>query len=414
MQAKNDCALPDVRIAGDWLLYVDGVRLDIPVPELVRVVEESYASLPVYKKLGGWNDGVALRGVAVTNCALPMALDPYSVKVRLPGGTQMQRRKDFEFSDLWGTFGRVEGGRIGEKQEVLISYRYIPMRLDSVVRTASGKIELRRGVPAAYCPKPPRLGEGERRLLNIYLDAQTDKLTSDNVFIITETEFPAESAAAQQAFIPNTMRKLENGGPIRILAWGDSVTECIYLPEEEHWQNQFVARLRKAYPKAQIELLSNGWGGRTIPAFLNEPEESAYNYRRTVLDVKADLVVTEFVNDAGLPKEEWERSFGRVLEDFRAQGTEWIILTPHYVRPDWMGLATQNGPGIEDDPRPYVAFLRRFAEENGVALADAAKRYGRLWRQGIPYNTLMTNDINHPDKDGLAIFADALMGIFEV
>lgn len=33
-------------------------------------------------------------------------------------------------------------------------------------------------------------------------------------------------------------------------------------------------------------------------------------------------------------------------------GAEWIILSPHYVRPDWMGLTKERE--IDDDPRPYV------------------------------------------------------------
>jgi hypothetical protein len=64
---------------------------------------------------------------------------------------------------------------------------------------------------------------------------------------------------------------------------------------------------------------------------------------------------------------------------------------------------------IDDDPRPYVAGLRQFAKLHHVALADAALRYGRLWRQGIPYSALMLNSINHPDARGMRIFADALM-----
>ncbi|MBQ7651487.1 MAG: SGNH/GDSL hydrolase family protein, partial [Victivallales bacterium] len=367
---------------------------------------------PVYRKGGGWNDGVALRGVAGIGCALKKALDPYSVRLRLPDGTEMRRGKDFDYTDDWGTLGRIEGGRISATQEVLISYRYIPNRLDSVIRSADGKLRLECGVPRSYCPKTPALKPGDTRLLNVFTEAQTDKLTDENIFIITETTFPAEDATAQQAFIPNVMKKLRNGEHVRILAWGDSVTECAYLPPDDRWQIQFLNRIKAAFPKADIELVSNGWGGRTIPAFLKEPEGSKYNYQKTVLDVKADLVVTEFVNDAGLKPEIWDQSFNRVLKDFRAQGTEWIILTPHYVRPDWMGLTSQNGPEIEDDPRPYVAFIRKFTAEKNVALADAAKRYGRLWRQGIPYNTLMTNTINHPDRDGLKIFADALMSIF--
>jgi hypothetical protein len=56
--------------------------------------------------------------------------------------------------------------------------------------------------------------------------------------------------------------------------------------------------------------------------------------------------------------------------------------------------------------------LRVFAAKHNVALADAARRYGRLWRQGIPYSTLMLNSINHPDARGIKIFADALMELF--
>jgi len=76
----------------------------------------------------------------------------------------------------------------------------------------------------------------------------------------------------------------------------------------------------------------------------------------------------------------------------------------------WGDSVTQGYLG--DDPRPYVQMLRRFAREQEVALADAAARYGRLWRQGIPYSTLMVNACNHPDARGMAIFVDSLMALF--
>jgi aspartate carbamoyltransferase catalytic subunit len=43
--------------------------------------------------------------------------------------------------------------------------------------------------------------------------------------------------------------------------------------------------------------------------------------------------------------------YGRIRDDFKAIGAEWIILTPHYVRPDWMGLKAQKN--IDEDPRAY-------------------------------------------------------------
>ena len=49
----------------------------------------------------------------------------------------------------------------------------------------------------------------------------------------------------------------------------------------------------------------------------------------------------------------------------------------------------------------------RFAYAHPVAI-----RYGRLWRQGIPYTTMMVNGINHPNAAGLKIFVDALKALF--
>ena len=61
---------------------------------------------------------------------------------------------------------------------------------------------------------------------------------------------------------------------------------------------------------------------------------------------------------------------------------------------------------VPDAPREPV---RQFARENGVGLADAALRWGHLWREGIPHETLLRNAINHPNTFGISFFADALM-----
>ena len=98
------------------------------------------------------------------------------------------------------------------------------------------------------------------------------------------------------------------------------------------------------------------------------------------------------------------------MPDFRGIGTEWIILTPLYLGPAWLAFAREKQIG--EDPRPYVAGLRQFAANHRVALADASIRWGRLWRQGIPYRTLLLNGINHPDARGMKIFADSLMALF--
>ena len=414
-----------LELADGWRVRVTvhpgqpAVEVDIPRSEETAAVDEKYEALPVFNpNAPGYAKGAQLRGVRAQETTTPGLLDPASVVVRGgagPDAAVLARGVDYQFDDAWGTLGRVEGGAIAAGQTVWISYRFTPMRLDSLVAAAGGKVELRQGEPRAAAPLPAPIKEGERLLGRVWQPGRLDRLDARHLFSILETACPEpakSTPSVAEAKLPRTMAKLRSGEPLRILAWGDSVTESVYLPNRETaaWQHQFVARLQKRFPQARIELRTEGWGGRTTAAYLAEPAGSERNYQEKVLAVKPDLIVSEFVNDAGLPLEQVKTIYARLLADFQAQGAEWLILTPHYVRPDWMGLDRERD--IDEDPRPYVAFLREFAHAQPVALADAARRYGRLWRQGLPHVSLMLNSINHPDERGMAIFADALMEIF--
>ncbi len=417
-------APPEIQVTGDWELTVrrpgkKPVALRVTPPELRTVTAEKHDSLPVFNpRAGGWVRGAQLREVQAQETTTPFLLDPGSLVLRAgpaPDAPALRAAVDYQADPDWGTVGRLAGGSLGEAQPVYASYRYAPLRLDSVVRTARGRLEVRQGESRAAAPQPPALRPGERRLANIWLPGRVARLSTEHVFPITEEAYPeppkpAVSAAEQR--IPRALAKLRAGQPLRILAWGDSVTVGTYLPDpaRERWQEQFVARLKERFPQAKIELITEAWGGRNTGSYLAEPPGAEHNYQEKVLAVKPDLVISEFVNDAGLTPEQVEERYSRFLADFRRIGAEWIILTPHYVRPDWMGLTRERD--VDEDPRPYVAGLRRFAAKHGVALADASLRYGRLWRQGIPYSALMLNSINHPDARGMRLFADALMELF--
>ncbi len=376
---------------------------------------ERHASIPVFNpKAGGWVKGAQLHGVKAQETTSPHLLDKASLLVRTgpePDAPLLVKGVDYEADLDWGTFGRLADGAIKPDQPVFATYRHAQMRLDSVVLTAEGEIVLRQGEPRAAAPIAPLAKAGERLLGTIYLPGLISKLEPDHLFPVLEYTYP-ESAPAPNAVVTRLVQRLESGKPFRILAWGDSVTDGAYLPDKlaERWQEQFVARLRQRFPKAHIELVTQAWGGRNTGSYLAEPPGSPHNYKETVLGAKPDLVISEFVNDARLLPEQVEERYSRLLADFQAIGAEWIILTPHYVRPDWMGLTRERD--IDQDPRPYVAGLRQFAANHPAALADAALRYGRLWRQGIPYNSLMVNAINHPDERGMRIFAEALMALF--
>lgn len=418
-----------VTLSGDWAVQVNvadsendpevSALVAVDLPPQFMVTAERHANLPIYDPAGPqYRRGARLTALFADALTAPDLLDPASVVVRSgPNETDETyvRGRDYEFESRWGGIGRIAGGRIAEGSPVFISYQHSLSRIDSIVLTSAGKLEYRAGKPAAETPQAPHVAATERRLANVWIPGQIARLTKNNLFPILETAYPEPAmtcpSQAEQK-IPRALAKLRSGEPLRILAWGDSVTEGAYLahPEREHWQQQFVARLRQRFPQAKIELVTEAWGGRTTGSYLAVPPGKPHNYQETVLNAKPDLVISEFVNDAGLNPKMVEERYGKLLADFQGIGAEWIILTPHYVRPDWMGLDRQND--IDEDPRPYVRGLREFAARHPVALADASLRYGRLWRQGIPYNTLMTNCINHPGPEGLSIFADALMELF--
>lgn len=384
-----------------------------------RVVGERYDALPLFQpNAAGWQKGVVLRGLATQETSAKGQLDPSSLELRTgPGadGTLLEAGRDYAVDLEWGTIGRLAGGHVGEGQPVFASYRHGESRLDSVILDETGGLSLREGRPHVTAPRPVELQRGEVRLANVYVPGRMSRLTPDQLFPVLERAFPEPartSPTPAERWLPRTVERLRSGQSVRVLAWGDSVTDAGYLPnpDRERWQAQFVQRLRARFPKAKIELITEAWGGRNTGSYLAEPPGSPHNYREKVLGAKPDLVVSEFVNDAGLSPAQVEEVYGRLLADFREIGAEWIVLTPHYVRPDWMGLTRERE--IDEDPRPYVQGLREFAARHGVALGDAAARWGRLWRQGLPYTTLFLNAINHPDARGMKLFADSLMALF--
>lgn len=413
-------------LAGDWEVRVTldalpspGTVLRVNPPPLVAVASEKHDKLPLFNSAaGGWIKGAQLHGVQAQETTTPGLLvgDSFTLRAGPEADSALfQRGQDYEVDLAWGTFGRTPQSTIQPDQAVFASYRHAQLRLDAVVLAREGRIVLRAGEARAAAPRPPRLEEGERHLGNIWLPGLMTKLEPEHLFPILESAYPEPAKpdpSPAEALAPRTMKKLQSGERLRVLAWGDSVTDGRYVPDwqRNRWQEQFVARLRERFPKADIELVTEAWGGRNTSSYLNEPPGSAHNYREKVLGARPDLVVSEFVNDAGLNPNQVEERYSKLLADFQSIGAEWIILTPHYVRPDWMGLKRERE--VDDDPRPYVAGLRQFAPKHSVALADASRRYGRLWRQGLPYNSLMLNSINHPDPRGMKIFADALMELF--
>jgi len=403
----------DYRITGKWSFRVENTDIKVPPPEVFEIRFERHAGLPLLAAEGKWAAGAKLDRLVSFETTLPDALEPASVVVRNASGRIFVRGRDYEIEERWANVGRLEHGGIRPDESVFIDYRCRLLRLDSLFRTPDGSLRYAAGVLASSCPAIPEAAPGEERILNVFLLPQSQQLDENAFFVIHVAELPPPDCSSCRVLLKETFRKLETGGQLRILAWGDSITDAgYYVADADRWQEKFACWLRKRYPKAAIELATIAKGGQNMRWFRNEPAGSQYNYRDKILDSGADLIISEFNNDHGEPVDFLEKQYSEVLADFRSKGIEWIILTSNYSSAEWMNFNGEKGPAVEKDNRSGMIFMHDFAVRNRIAFADGAYAFGQIWKLGIPYSTMLTNNINHPDARGMQYLADAIKAIF--
>ena len=307
-----------------------------------------------------------------------------SIVVR-QGERVLVRDRDYLADPVWGSLGIAPGSSVTPDDEVTVDYCYSLRRIDSEIKTTDGDTVIRAGEPHLTIPLPPPLGPGEVRVANLFVDYHGDG-TDAEVFPVQET---AEQATTQTTpgRIPKTLEKIRSGGPVKIVCWGDSVTVGGDASSpSKRYSAVFESRLKAKYPGAQITVETIAVGGSHSRQWLwpeRFPGRPGCDWQR-IAEARPDLVTIEFVNDASLSPEQVDGVYGEIL-----------------------------GRLGEPERRPYVLALRKFAASHGLALADASARWEHLWKEGIPYVTLLRNGINHPDDRGHALFADELMRCFE-
>ncbi|MFA6242671.1 MAG: SGNH/GDSL hydrolase family protein [Candidatus Hydrogenedentales bacterium] len=425
--AAAEPAMP-VRVTGPWTIEVGPgtvelggrtVTVDAAVPftispsPILQVYDEAYAKLPLFNEnAGGWAKGAHPAPIKTEECSQTGSLFPESLVVKPEKGASQPYviDKDYRIDGEWASIGRIEGGAIDPEKTVYFDYMYTPNRLDTIAVDGQGKLRLFEGVARNGAIEPPALAPGETAVVNVWVPCRSAQLADDNLFAIcSDQEMPVIEPVAEQ-LLPKTLAKLRAGEDVHIVAFGDSVTCGGGTTRPEDWyQEQFRRMLQERFPNAKIHMYTAGWGGASSMAYLSQPRGAEHDFVRDVLDVKPDMVSIEFVNDAGLSEEETLAHYRGIIAQLEGVGAETVLIAPHLVRPDWMGLTTWK---VKEDPRVYVAALHRLAKEGNLALADGSAEYCNLWREGIPYMTVMSNAINHPNARGHALFARRLLGLF--
>ncbi len=337
------------------------------------------------------------------------ALLPKTLVVKL-GNRVLVEGKDYLLDPVWGTLGLAPGSSITTQDTVTASYCYAMLRLDSVVREPDEKLKILAGASNITTPHIPDLSSGETRIENIYIPYNSD---GHDVQVFPILESPAQAVTrSTPGRIPKTLARLKAGEPVKIVCWGDSITAGGDASRpDKRFPAVFERMLKAKFPQAAIDVKVVAAGGSTSREWLY-PDKFHYGGPLSwnmVASEKPDLVIIEFANDNYIDAPQTIPAiYDDILNRLHALGAEVIFITPSYFDFHYMKFTSYKDP----DRRPYVQFLHKLTDERHLALADAASRWGHMWKEGVPYTTYLVNSVNHPDDRGHSIFAEELMKCF--
>lgn len=340
----------------------------------------------------------------------PGSLVPGSVKIRW-NGKLLQRGKDYLLNEYFCRIGMGSAPSFPLNAELELEYRYRLRRIDAKVRFADGRELLLKGVPHINIPRPPRVPEGAVLLANYFHDYGT----GINAPLEYALRKDRPETGSTRGRIPRTVQKLRRGGKVKIVCWGDSVTDGGEASAGNAYPAVFERLLKEKFPAAEIQVKVVAVGGSTTlnwldpekyPMNWNSPKKPVWQY---VADEKPDLITLEFVNDAGYSETTFRKCYSHILKLVRELNSELIVITPHFTNPRWMRFQTLR----DRDSRPYVKFLKHFADRNHFGIADVSGRWFNLQFEGIPYVIYLANSLNHPLDAGHRLFAEELMKNFE-
>ena len=404
-------------VNGQDVRVTTAVTLPVAASPVINVTNEAPYRLSADKP-AGFAKGTRLRGLSARDVNACGSLVPDSLELRRSGDAKLLALgSDYLLDVAWGHIGIGPQSCVTTNDSVSASYRYSLLRMDTIQVGVDGKVSLRQGVPHISAPVPPDADTGCLALAHVFVNYRDTAVHQDQIYPIVETPKQALTGSTPGR-LPKTLALLKAGKPVTIVCWGDSVTAGGNASApERRYVDVFTAGLRERFPQAQLTVTNISVGGSNSRNWL-APDKFPFRSKvgaaspcqfQRVLDAKPNLVTIEFVNDAGMTPALVEKTYAEILERLRPTGAEVLLITPHFTMLKMMGFQSMR----EVERRPYVLALRAFANEHNLALADAAARWEHLWKEGLPYLTLLHNTINHPDDRGHHLFAEEMWKCFQ-
>lgn len=206
-----------------------------------------------------------------------------------------------------------------------------------------------------------------------------------------------------------------------IVAFGDSVTDGCFTPENKDFDAVYHARLKHklnaVFPSLRINMINSGIGGINTPSSVERVQRDALAYNPAL------VIVCLGLNDICGDRQLYFDSLGKILCQIRQAGVEAIFMTPNMVNTycnesrlkqinmydDYLDYLTKLAEKQTDG---YVDFMfdsaKRIAHECGAVVCDCYSAWKRLYACGADTTKLLDNGINHPTREMHELFASML------
>ncbi|WP_256758861.1 GDSL-type esterase/lipase family protein [Cohnella sp. WQ 127256] len=228
----------------------------------------------------------------------------------------------------------------------------------------------------------------------VYVDYSTESETSGKSLTAVDIE--------QSGLLNHVVGKLKAGEEIVYVVYGDSISTGGEASEESlTYFGRFADTLRSLYPQAQIRIVNKSIGGEDTSGGMSRVDEDVVPLHPAVVSIgygMNDQNKQEQGNTTSL--EDFEKNLRFMIDAIRkADDTDIILVTPCEPNPDWQHTSGQTSM--------YADVIRQLGSEYGIGVADAHAEWVTELAAGKTPESLLLNNINHPNDYGHWIYSKA-------
>ena len=208
---------------------------------------------------------------------------------------------------------------------------------------------------------------------------------------------PPKGGAQSLGSLPHVAKKLVDGKPVVIIAFGSSSTAGTGASAPEFtYPNRLAAQLMRHYPTADITVINSGRGGEDAPEMMKRLQAS-------VIDRHPDLVIWQVGTNAVLRNLDPDITASQVEDGvalIQAAGSDVVLVDPQY------------SPRVTEHPDSagrIVKLLNRVAHLRHIGIFPRFQVM-RDWheKQDLPIDSFVIADGLHMNDWGYACFAQLL------